>query len=61
MPAVLHPDTYEAWLNYENQDTNALQKILTEKTVTDFKFIPVSKQVNSVKINDPSNIAPVSK
>jgi putative SOS response-associated peptidase YedK len=61
MPAILPPDTYATWLDSDDHDTNALQKILTEKMITDFKFIPVSKQVNSVKINDPSNIAPVSK
>ena len=61
MPAVLPPDTYEAWLDHENHDIKRLQEILTEKTVTEFKTMPVSKQVNSVKFNDPSNIAPVSK
>lgn len=61
MPAVLHPDTYDAWLDYDNHDTKRLQEILSEKTVTHFKFRPVSKQVNSVKINKPSNIAPISK
>jgi putative SOS response-associated peptidase YedK len=59
MPAILHPDTYEAWLDSDNHDTKALQKILTEKTITEFKFRPVSKQVNSVKINEPSNIASI--
>ncbi len=61
MPAILHPDTYEIWLDHNNHDTKTLQKILTEKTVIHFKFRPVSKQVNSVKINAPSNIAPASK
>jgi putative SOS response-associated peptidase YedK len=61
MPAVLPPDTYEAWLDSDNQDTKALQEILTEKTVKEFKVMPVSKQVNSVRVNEPSNIAPVSK
>ena len=61
MPAVLPPDTYEAWLGSDNQDTKMLQKILAEKTVTEFKTRPVSKQVNSVRINEPSNIAPLSR
>jgi putative SOS response-associated peptidase YedK len=61
MPSVLHPDSYDAWLDHDNHYTKGLQEILTERLITDFKFIPVSKQVNSVKINDPSNIAPVSK
>jgi putative SOS response-associated peptidase YedK len=61
MPAILSPDTYDAWLNHENQDSEALQEILTKKTVTEFMVRPVSKQVNSARVNDPSNIAPISK
>ncbi len=61
MPAVLPQYTYEAWLDHENHDIKMLQEILAERTVTEFKTSQVSKQVNSVKINDPSNIAPVSK
>jgi putative SOS response-associated peptidase YedK len=61
MPAVLPPDIYDAWLNHENQNSEALQEILTKKTVTQFKVRPVSKQVNSFRVNDPSNIALISK
>jgi putative SOS response-associated peptidase YedK len=57
MPSILHPDTYDTWLDQRNLDTKTLQEILGERTITEFKFRPVSKQVNSVKINDPSNIA----
>jgi len=56
MPSILHPDTYDAWLDQRNQDGKVLQEILAERTITEFKFRPVSRQVNSVKINDPSNI-----
>jgi putative SOS response-associated peptidase YedK len=61
MPAILPPDTYEAWLDHENYDSDHLMEILTEKTVTEFKVRPVSNQVNSVRVNEPSNIAPISK
>jgi putative SOS response-associated peptidase YedK len=61
MPAILHPDKYEAWLDHDNHDTKRMQEILAEKTITDLRFRPVSKQVSSVKINDLSNIAPISK
>jgi putative SOS response-associated peptidase YedK len=61
MPAVLPADKYEAWLDHENNDIKVLQEILSDKTVTDFKTRQVSKQVNSVKVNDPSNIALVTK
>jgi putative SOS response-associated peptidase YedK len=61
MPAILHPDTYDAWLDSDNHDTKALQEILSDKTVNEFKIRPVSNQVNSVRVNEPSNIAPISK
>lgn len=60
MPAILPPDLYQAWLDDDNHDTKRLEEILAEKTVTEFKTRQVSKQVNSVKINKPSNIATVS-
>jgi putative SOS response-associated peptidase YedK len=56
MPAVLYPDVYEIWLDNDNHEPKDLMEILSEKTITDFKFRPVSKQVNSVKVNDVSNI-----
>jgi len=59
MPAILTPNTYEAWLDQKNQDGKELQEILAERTITEFNFRPVSKQVNSVNINDPSNIASI--
>jgi putative SOS response-associated peptidase YedK len=49
------------WLDYDNHDTKRLQEILDEKTVIEFKIRPVSNQVNSVKINEPSSIAPILK
>lgn len=61
MPAILNPDIYDAWLDNDNQDPNALMEILSFKTISDFKFRPVSRQVNSASVNDPSNIAPVSE
>ena len=59
MPAVLQPDTYFHWLDSENCGANEAIKILTEKTVTDFAFWPVSRQVNLVKFNSPANIEPI--
>jgi putative SOS response-associated peptidase YedK len=61
MPAILPPDSFDAWLDHDNHDTKTLENILAEKTVTDFRFRPVSKQVNSVQVNEPSNIKPISK
>jgi len=45
MPSILHRDTYDAWLDQRNQDGKGLQEILAERTVTEFKFRPVSRQV----------------
>jgi putative SOS response-associated peptidase YedK len=61
MPAVLHPDIYDAWLDHENHDSDHLMEILTEKTVTEFKVRLVSNQVNSVRVNEPSNIKSIFK
>ena len=61
MPAILSPDIYDAWLDPHSQDPNVLMEILSFKTISDFKFRPVSRQVNSASVNDPSNIAPVSE
>jgi len=59
MPAVLPPNTYETWLDPENHDTNNLRNVLSNRTLTEFVFYPVSKQVNSVRVNDPANIKPI--
>jgi len=59
MPAVLPPDTYETWLDPENRDIYQLKEILSKQTISDFLFYPVSKQVNSVRNNDPTNIKPI--
>jgi putative SOS response-associated peptidase YedK len=56
MPAILNPDTYQTWLDPDNQDTSGLQKLLADQTVTEFKATPVSRQVNRAYVNDPSNI-----
>ena len=56
MPVILKPDVYEDWLDPENQDTAELENILRNGFVTELISYPVSKQVNSVFNNDPSNI-----
>ena len=61
MPIVLHPDIYETWLNTDNRNTVQLQAILNENIHHDFVYHPVSKQVNSVKNNAPSNIEPMTQ
>ncbi len=58
MPVVLQPNAYAGWL----ADSSApleLQEMLRSNIVTHFAFRPVSKEVNSVRTNDPSNIKPI--
>ncbi len=58
MPVILKPEVYEAWLDPDNQDAAVLENILRNWFVTELVGYPVSKQVNSVLNNDPSNIKP---
>lgn len=59
MPAILDLGTYNDWLGKDNLDPKDLMEKLTSATASDFKFRPVYKQVNSVQVNDPSNIMPI--
>jgi putative SOS response-associated peptidase YedK len=58
MPVILKPEVYEAWLDPENQKVAALENILRNEIFTELLSYPVSKQVNSTRNNDPSNIKP---
>jgi putative SOS response-associated peptidase YedK len=59
MPVIVDPRAYGGWLDSENQDSDGLQGLLQAHAVTDLVFHPVSKQVNSARTNDPSNIKPI--
>ena len=59
MPVILKPAVFNSWLNPSNQDANLLQEIIQNQIYTELKAIPVSKQVNSVKVNRPGNINPI--
>lgn len=61
MPAVLKAQVYETWLDPENQDIFELQHILKNDVISEFISYPVSKGVNSVRNNDPSNIEPYTQ
>lgn len=60
MPAIIKPELYELWLDSENQDTAALERILKDGIMTELIGYPVSKQVNSTGKNDPSFIKPIA-
>jgi putative SOS response-associated peptidase YedK len=59
MPVILKPPAYESWLDPENQDAAALNRILQKEIVTELVGHPVSKQVNSTRNNDASCIESV--
>jgi putative SOS response-associated peptidase YedK len=59
MPAILKPEMYESWLDPLNQNVNELKHILQTGIITELVSHTVSKSVNSVKNNEPSNIIPL--
>ena len=59
MPVALAPEAYDAWLDHEDQEISHLQEVLSRSAITEFAFYPVSKQVNTVRNNEPGNIEPV--
>ena len=58
MPVILQPEAYDRWLDPENQDVQQLESILQTKLIREFKSHPVSKLVNRVQNNSPTNIEP---
>lgn len=59
MLAILKPEMYEPWLDPLNQDVNDLTNILQTGIETELVSHAVSKSVNSVKNNEPSNMIPL--
>jgi len=59
MPVILPAQAYDPWLDPGNQDAALLVRLLEEEALTGLKFHPVTREVNSVGHNDPSNLAPV--
>lgn len=59
MPVILLPETYDSWLDPENQDAEQLNKILHDGHVRKLTSHPVSKYVNSQKNDGPKCIEPV--
>ena len=58
MPVMLKPDVYDTWLDPEHQNIAVLETIIKNDILTELTVYPVSRQVNAVRNNDPSNIAP---
>lgn len=59
MPVILRQDAYDEWLDPDSRDVWELQQLLSQKVLTDLVFRPVSKQVNSVRNNEPTNISAI--
>ncbi len=58
MPVILQPEAYSIWLDPDNLDIQQLESILNTKHIRELKSYPVSKHVNKVQNNTPSNIEP---
>jgi putative SOS response-associated peptidase YedK len=56
MPVILRPESFDAWLDPDNQDVKSLLEIIQKQIYTELISTPVSKQVNSVRNNSPENI-----
>ena len=59
MPAILKPEIYETWLDPANQNVTELNQILKNEIITELTSYPVSREVNSIRRNDPSCIEPL--
>ena len=59
MPVILKPKAFQLWLDRENQDVRLLQDLVQKEVYQKLKSVPVSRQVNSVKVNRPGNIKPI--
>ena len=60
MPVILKPKAFDHWLDRSNQDVRSLQELIRESVYLKMQSVPVSRQVNSVKVNRPGNIKPVA-
>jgi putative SOS response-associated peptidase YedK len=59
MPVILDPADYEAWLDPENRDTEALAGLLMPYPAERMEAVPVSRRVNSPKTDEASLLDPV--
>ena len=59
MPVILRPEVHAAWLDSSVRDIARLKQILSEGLFTQLFNHPVSRQVNSIRNNDPACIDPI--
>lgn len=58
MPVVLPREHWDAWLDPENDDVDALKKLLVPAPDAGVATYPVSTRVNSPRNNSPENLDP---
>ena len=60
MPAAITPDRYDAWLNPENHDHDALLGLLQPAKPGLLEAYPVSTLVSNVANNGPELVEPLA-
>jgi putative SOS response-associated peptidase YedK len=60
MPAILSPDSYQVWLNVEEQKPEILSPLLTPYPSSGMSAYPVTKIVNAPQNETPDCIKPAS-
>jgi putative SOS response-associated peptidase YedK len=61
MPVILDPADYEFWLNPEQRDTGALAGLLKPYPAGEMEAVPVSRRVNSPRVDEASLLDPLSQ
>lgn len=61
MPVIVKPEKYDRWLDPELRDPAHARRILENWKLDELVATAVSRQVNSSKHNDPSNIKPLTQ
>jgi putative SOS response-associated peptidase YedK len=59
MPVILHPDSYDLWLDPGMQNVAAISELLKPYDARLMRCYPVSTRINSVVNDDPECSAPV--
>lgn len=61
MPVILKPEYYDAWLDPDNTDPAALERILREGCITELSRHAVSRRVNRVENDDRRLTEPIAE
>jgi putative SOS response-associated peptidase YedK len=60
MPVILPPSAHAAWLDPANEDREGLDALLAPPPSEQLEAYPVSRRVNSARLDDPSLVEPVT-